>query len=101
MSDIIYKKHDDEACKSNCLKNSRIFHQAYKTCTYFSNFEEILRYKKVKNFRGRSILNEEESQAVVDFRIRLVLLKDMKEEIELNCRDKEDASEAELEVTKM
>ena len=69
-----------------------------KACNYFQDsevYDGLLKHIVPDESTSKA---KEESQDLVDFCNQLALLEDLKEEIELGCREEEDTSEAEFQA---
>ena len=95
LGDIINKRHDQEACRFNCLENGKAFNQAPHHCPYFSNnsmYENLLEHKDVKcddDVDGKVSAGANNSK-IAEFCLNLIILEDLKDDLIFGCRQEED-----------
>ena len=95
LKDIIAKKHDIEICKYNWKQNGKIFNQVPKMCDFFTdstNYDDLLTYKNSIYESADDISSETNGtiKSIAQFRIELVTLEDLQDEIRIGCRKRED-----------
>ena len=104
LRDVIDKKHDNVACKQNCKENGKVFNHAPHQCRYFSNspeYNDLLKFLKIDASAYPTLPkeeNEEDSEKIVDFALKLNDLEEVQNEVKLGCRIKEDVTQQEKHV---
>ena len=98
---IIEKDHDSDVCDHNRTQNGHIFNQVPKTCEFFNGYDgyaDLLMPISPDSTDGiASEIADEKIKSIADFRILLATLEDIKEDIVIGCRKKEDAPIKEFE----
>ena len=95
LSDIKAKRHDQEACQFNSMKNGKAFNQAPHHCQYFSNdfkYANLLEHKDVKgydNVDGKVSVGANNAK-IAEFCLNLIILEDLKDDLIFGCRQEED-----------
>ena len=91
---IIEKDHDDMVCDHNRTQNGHIFHQVPTTCQFYNRYDgydDLLMPISPDSTDGiASEIADEKIKSIADFRILLATLEDIKEDIVIGCRKKED-----------
>ena len=104
LKEIIEQKHDIETCKHNWKKNGKIFNQIPKTCDFFAGcsfYNGLLKHEKLKLKSPGMVAsdsNDEIGSSIGKFRYMLAILEDIKDEIQIGCRNKEDSKEVEFNL---
>ena len=98
MQELIEKKHDFKTCKYNSKENGNIFHQEPTPCLFFDEAPSYLLKHESINIDGiGSASGDENSKMIADFRIQLIIMEDIKDEIIIGCRKQEDQPIKEFE----
>ena len=93
LSDIKAKRHDQEACQFNSMKNGKAFNQAPHHCQYFSNdfkYANLLEHKDgtVEDLPDAAIKSI--NPKVAEYCLQLIQLEDLKDEVDIGVRNQED-----------
>ena len=98
MQALIEKKHDLKTCKYNLNENGKIFNQEPTPCLFFDVAPSYLLKHESINTDGIGSANDDEnSKMIADFRIQLIIMEDIKDEIIIGCRKQEDQPIKEFE----
>ena len=94
LKEIIEKKHAIDTCKNNWKRNGKIFNQVPTTCQFYNRYDgydDLLMPISPDSTDGiASEIADEKIKSIADFRILLATLEDIKEDIVIGCRKKED-----------
>ena len=100
LNDIKERNHDSEVCFFNCKKNGAVFNQIPYQCRYFkgsSMYEDLLKYQEIPNIDvsdDGTFFNPN----IKEFYLQLIMFEEYKEEIDLECRNKEDLIKVENSI---
>ena len=98
LQELIEKKHDFKTCKYNLKENGNIFNQEPTPCLFFDVAPSYLLKHESINTDGIGSANDDEnSKMIADFRIKLTIMVDIKDEIIIGCRKQEDQPSKEFE----
>ena len=105
LDDIKNKRHDREACDSNCKSNGKTFNQKPHQCQYYngySKYQNLLEYQELLGDETDGVTTYPTQKPILkDFGFKLIVLEDEKEEVLLGIRKKEDIIALEDSVGKL
>ena len=94
---IIEKDHDDKVCEQNRTQNGHIFHQVPTTCQFYNRYDgydDLLMHISPDSTDGiASETADETIRSIADFLYLLATLEDIKKEVVIGFRKKEDELE--------
>ena len=93
LGDIINKRHDQEACRFNCLENGKAFNQAPHHCPYFSNdfkYANLLEHKDGKGEDLPDAAIKSNNPKVAEYCWQLIQFEDLKDEVDIGVRNQDD-----------
>ena len=101
LTNIVSKKHDKDACNTNCKENGKFFNQKPYHCDYFkgaSSFDKLLEKQKIED----EDLPDSTSQSnpkVAELCLLLIQLEDLRDEVKAGVRNSDDLPTQQEEET--
>ena len=101
LTNIVSKKHDKDACNTNCKENGKFFNQKPHHCPYFkgaSRFDKLLE-KQILDDKDLPDATSQSNPKISEFCLVLIQLEDLKDEIKAGVRNSDDLPTQQEEET--
>ena len=85
------KRHDKDACNTNCRENGRFFYQKPYHCQYFNgsvDFDNLL--QKIIIDKDLPDTTPKSSPNIAEYYLQVILLEDIMDEVEAGVRNADD-----------
>ena len=93
LTNIVSKKHDKDACNTNCKENGRFFNQKPHYCPYFtgaSSFDKLLEKQILDDKDLPDDATSQSNPKIAEFCLLLIQLEDLRDEINIGVRNHDD-----------
>ena len=103
LTNIVSKKHDKDACNTNCKENGKFFNQKPQSCPYFtgaSSFEKLLEKQKIED-EDLPDATSRSNPKVAEFCLLLIQSEDLRDEVKVGVRNQDDLLAQEEETVKL
>ena len=92
LTNIVSKKHDKDACNTNCKENGKFFNQKPHYCPYFtgaSSFDKLLE-KQILDNKDLLDATSQSNPKVAELCLLLIQLEDLRDEVKAGVRNSDD-----------
>ena len=92
LTNIVSKKHDKDACNTNCKENGKFFNQKPQSCPYFtgaSSFDKLLE-KQILDDKDLPDATSQSNPKIAEFCLLLIQLEDLRDEVKAGVRNSDD-----------
>ena len=92
LTNIMSKRHDKDACNTNCRENGKCFYQKPHHCSYFhgsSDFDNLLK-KEMIDDPDSPDTTPKSSPNIAEYYLQLILLEDFMGEVQAGVRNPDD-----------
>ena len=103
LTNIMSKRHDKDACNTNCRENGKYFYQKPHHCPYFPgspNFKNLLEKRKI-DYQDSPDTTTKSSPNIAEYYLQLILLEDFVGEVQAGVRNQDDVNAQQEKLDKL
>ena len=104
LTNIVSKKHDKDACNTNCKENGKFFNQKPHHCPYFkgaSSFDKLLEKQILDDKDLPDDATSQSNPKIAEFCLLLIQSEDLRDEVKVGVRNQDDLLAQEEETEKL
>ena len=103
LTNIVSKKHDKDACNTNCKENGKFFNQKPQSCPYFTGASSFVKLLEKQKIEGEDLPDStsQSNPKVAEFCLLLIQLEDLRDEVKVGVRNQDDLLAQEEETEKL